>query len=136
MKQFVDERLPGRAALLEPAIAFLFVGFEYLFGDAVDVGEVRRGELLGDGGEQVRIADHGAEDRQGSLQDGVLGEPVGANERSNRDALLGEPAGVLDGCGWRLRPADVDAVLQHGHRGVDVALDARGQHGEQAVVAA
>ena len=61
-------------------------------------------------------------------------DPVGAQQRGQRRAALRQPARVLHGRGRGLHGGQVDPVLHDLQARADVAVDTRGEQGEQRLV--
>ncbi len=96
-----------------------------------DLGHAQRGgtDHLG----VVRLASQFGEHPIGEAR---VSDPVGAQQCGQRGAALGQPACILHRRGRRGHGGQVDPVLHDLQAGVDVAVDARSQQGEDRLVLA
>jgi hypothetical protein len=114
----------------QPPVALTLIDGEDLLGDPVDVP---RTEL-----HHAARRGHGKRDLPAlpgqliktPLQESLVADPVGANQRTGRHATLGEPPGILDRRRRRFNGIDRHSVFEDMKYRCDVLRDARMQDTE------
>ena len=114
----------------QPAVAFVFVDGEDLFGDPVDVPGAELHHAACRGHDKRYLPALPAQLIETPLQESLVADPVGADQRTGGHATLGQPAGVLDRRRRRFDIIDRHSVLEDMTYRCDVLRDAGAEDAE------
>ena len=118
----------------QPAVAFVFVDGEDLFGDPVDVPGAELHHAACRGHDKRYLPALPRQLIQTPLQESLVADPVGADQRTGGHATLGQPPSILDRRRRRFDIIDRHPVFEDMKYRCDVLRDARAEDAEDGSI--